>query len=149
MDDGTAIEFFHGRHDPILEFLFGCDADMAQHGSRQLGEEALDEIEPGAVLGGEGELEATRGLLGEPSLGLLGDVRGMIVEDQLDRCVRRIGGVDQLEELDELAAAVAVLDQGVNLTGQQIDAGYQCDRAVSLVLPLTARLGRFMRRSSS
>ena len=62
-------------------------------------------LSPGAVLGGEGELEATRRLLGEPNLGLLGDVRGMIVEDQLDRRMRRIGGVDQLEEFDELAAA--------------------------------------------
>ena len=78
MDHGIAIEFVHGRHDPILEFVFGCDADVAQHGSRELGEEALDEIEPGAVLGGEGELEATRRLVGEPNLGLLGDVRGMI-----------------------------------------------------------------------
>ena len=34
----------------FFEFLFGCDADVAQHGSRQLGEEALDGIEPGAVL---------------------------------------------------------------------------------------------------
>jgi hypothetical protein len=27
MDDGMAIESVHGRHDAILEFLFGCDAD--------------------------------------------------------------------------------------------------------------------------
>jgi len=33
----------------------------------------------------------------------------MIVEDQLDRGMDRIGGVDQLEELDELATAVATL----------------------------------------
>ena len=84
-------------------------ADVAQRGSRELGEEALDEIGPGAVLGGEGELEATLELLGEPSLGLLGDVCGMIVEDQLDRCVRGIGGVEKLEEFDEFAAAVAIL----------------------------------------
>ena len=114
MDDGVSIEVIHGGHDPILEFLFGCDADVAQHGSCELGEEALDEIEPGAVLGGEGELEATLELLGEPSLGLLGDVCGMIVEDQLDRCVRRIGGVEKLEEFDEFATAVAIPDKGVN-----------------------------------
>ena len=29
--------------------------------------------------------EAAGGPIGEPGLGLLGDVRGMIVEDQLDR----------------------------------------------------------------
>jgi hypothetical protein len=39
----------------------------------------------------------------------------MIVEDRLDRCMGRIGGVDQLEEFDEFAAAMAILDQGMNL----------------------------------
>src|SRR5215831_12677127 len=50
-----AIEFIHGNHDAILEFLFGCDADVAQHRAREFGEEALDEIEPGAVRGREGD----------------------------------------------------------------------------------------------
>src|SRR6202007_674047 len=111
VDDGMAIEFIHGGHDAVLEFLFGCDADMAQHRAGELGEEAFDEIEPGAVLGREGELEAAGRLLGEPSLGRLGDVRGMIVEDQLDRRMSRIGDVEKLEEFDEFAAAVAVLDE--------------------------------------
>ena len=75
MDDGIAIEFIHGSHDAILEFLFGCDADVAEHRACELGEEALDEIEPGAVRGREGEFEAADRLIGEPSLGLLGDVR--------------------------------------------------------------------------
>ena len=92
-------------------FLFGCDADMAQHRAGELGEEAFDEIEPRAVLGGKDEFEATGRLIREPSLGLLGDVRGMIVEDQLDRRMGRIGGVEKLEEFDEFAAAVAVLDE--------------------------------------
>jgi hypothetical protein len=43
----------------------------AQHRAGELGEEAFDEIEPGAVLGREGELEAADRLIGEPSLGLL------------------------------------------------------------------------------
>jgi hypothetical protein len=128
-----AIEFIHGGHDAVLEFLFGCDTDMAQHRAGELGEEAFDEIEPGAVLGREGELEAAGRLIGEPSLGLLGDVRGMIVEDQLDRRMSRIGGVEKLEEFDEFAAAVAVLDKGMNLAGEQINAGQQTDRAVALV----------------
>ena len=119
MDDGVSVELVHGGHDAVLEFLFGCDADVAQDGAGELGKEALDEIEPGAVLGREGEFEAAGGLLGEPSFGLLGDVRGMIVEDQLDRRVGWIGGVEKLEEFDEFAAAVAVLDQSVNLAGER------------------------------
>ena len=58
MDDGMAVEFIHGGHDAVLEFLFGRDADVAQHRAGELGEEALDEIEPGAVLGREGKFEA-------------------------------------------------------------------------------------------
>ena len=78
MDDGVSIEVVDGGHDAVLEFRFGCDADMAQDRACELGEEAFDEIEPGAVLGGEGEFEAPGRLAREPSLGLLGDVRGMI-----------------------------------------------------------------------
>ena len=54
MDDGVAIEVIRGGHDAVLEFLFGGDADMAQHRAGELGEEAFDEIEPRAVLGGKG-----------------------------------------------------------------------------------------------
>jgi hypothetical protein len=42
---------------------------VAQDRASELGEEALDEVEPGAVFGREGELEAVRRLSGEPSLG--------------------------------------------------------------------------------
>ena len=68
MDEGVSIEVIHGGHDAIFEFLFGCDADMAQHRAGELGEEAFDEIEPRAVLGREGQFEATDRLLGEPAL---------------------------------------------------------------------------------
>src|SRR5208337_4096220 len=121
MDDGVSVELVHCGDDALLEFLFRCDSDVAQDGASKLGEETLDDIEPGAVLGGEGEFEAAGGLLGEPSFGLPGDVRRMIVEDQLDRRVGRIGGVEKLEEFDEFAAAVAILDQSVNRAGEQVD----------------------------
>jgi hypothetical protein len=49
------------------------------------------------VLGREDEFEAASRLIGEPSPGFLGDVGGMIVEDQLDRRMGRIGGIDELE----------------------------------------------------
>jgi hypothetical protein len=31
-----AVEFIHGSHETILEFLFGCDADVAQDRARAL-----------------------------------------------------------------------------------------------------------------
>jgi hypothetical protein len=64
---------------------------VAQNGAGELGEETLDQIEPGAVLGRKGELEAAHGLGGEPCFRLLGDVCGMVVEDQLDGGICRIG----------------------------------------------------------
>ena len=82
---------------------------MAKNGPGQLGEEALDEVEPRAVPGSEGKLEALFGLLVEPGFRLLGDMCGMIVEDEVNRRVGRIGRVEKLEEFDELAAAVAAL----------------------------------------
>ena len=91
--------------------------------------------------GREGEFEAADRLLGEPSLSLLGNVRGMIIEDQLDRGMDRIGGVEKLEKFDEFATAVAILDEVVNLAGQQINPGQQADCAIALVF-MIAREGR-------
>ena len=65
----------------------------------------------------------------------------MIVEDQLDCRVGWIGGVEKLEEFDEFAAAVAILDQSVNRAGEQVDARQQADRAVALIF-MIAREGR-------
>ena len=57
----------------------------------------LDEVEPGAVLGCERELEVAGRSSGKPSSGFSGDVRGMIVEDQLDRGAGRISCIEQRE----------------------------------------------------
>ena len=79
VNDRVVVEVIDGSHDAVFEFLFGCDADVAQDGARELGEEAFDQVEPGAVLGREGELEAADRPGGEPDFGFSGDVRGMIV----------------------------------------------------------------------
>ena len=86
---------------------------MAQPGAGELGKETLDQIEPGAMGWREGEFETVCRLLRNPGSGLFGNVRRMIVEDQLDRRVDRIGGIEELEEFDELAAAMTVSDQGM------------------------------------
>jgi hypothetical protein len=39
------------------------------------------------------------------------------------RGMDRIGGVEKLEKFDEFATAVAILDEGVSLAGQQINPG--------------------------
>src|SRR6516165_3429110 len=62
---------------------------------------------------------------------------GMIVEDQPDCGAGRIGGIEQLEEFNEFAAAMAVLDQGMDLAGDEVDPGQQADRAVPLIFMIT------------
>src|SRR5215469_3187518 len=46
VDDGLAIDVGSKGHQAFPEFVFGADVDVAQHRTRQLGEEALNEIEP-------------------------------------------------------------------------------------------------------
>ena len=58
----------------------------------------------------------------------------MIVEDQLDRGAGRIGGIEKFEEFDELAAAVTVSDESVDLSSEQINPGQQAERAIAFVL---------------
>src|SRR5579863_9134038 len=76
----------------------------------------------------------------------------MIVEDQFDRGIGRVRRIEKLEELNELATAMAILHQGMDLTREEVDAGQETERAVALVLIVTgkarkyARLGRQIRR---
>src|ERR1700751_3063526 len=121
---------------------------MGKERPSELEENTLNEIEPRAVLGGEGELEASSRSSGEPGSGFSRYVRGMVVEDQLDRSVRRIGGIDEPEELDELSTAVAIFDKGMDLAGEQINPSQQAERAMAFVFMVArkggvnARLGR-------
>src|SRR5215475_8576679 len=133
VNDGFLIEVINTGHDAIPEFLFGFNTDVAQHRASELGEEALDEIEPRAMRGCEGELEAADRLLCEPGVGLFRDVRGMIVEDQLDRGVSWVGGIQNLEKFDEFTAAMTVPDERVNLSGEQINTGQQTNSAMAFV----------------
>src|ERR1700735_4023894 len=137
-----AIDIAGAGHDALLEFLLGGHPDVAQDRASELGEKALDQVEPGAVLGREGKVEAAWRPGVEPGSGFPRNVCGMIVEDQLDRGAGRIGGIEKLEEFDELAAAVALPDERVDLAGEQIDPGQQAERAMAFVLmiPREARM---------
>src|SRR5271163_2402846 len=72
MHDGIAVYAIDLRQDAPFELLFVGDANVAQHRAGELGEEAFDEIEPGAVFGQEGECEASLRLLSQPGPGFLG-----------------------------------------------------------------------------
>lgn len=100
----------------------------------------LDQVEPGGVFGREGKFEAACRLFIEPSFGSFRDVCGMIVENQLDGGAGRIGRIEQLKEFDELAAAVAVLDERADLACQ-ISSSQQAECAMTLIFKI-AREGR-------
>src|SRR5438132_14043634 len=82
---------------------------------------------------GEREGKAPDRLRGEPGRGLARDMGGMVIENDLDRGVGGVGTVEELEKLDEFAAAVALLDQGMDVTGEQIDPRHQGQGAVALI----------------
>ena len=69
----------------------------------------------------EREGKAPDWLRGKPARGLARDMGGMVVENDLDRGVGRVGGVEEFEKFNEFAAAVAFLDQGMDMTGEQIE----------------------------
>ena len=72
------VEIIHGGHEAILELLLGGDTNVPQDGTGEFREEALDEIEPRAVIGGESEFEAVHRLIGKPSFGLPRDMCRMM-----------------------------------------------------------------------
>jgi hypothetical protein len=72
MDDGLAVEVIEVGEDPRFEFLLGRNANVAEHGSSHLGEEAFHQIEPRAMFRGKHKAEAALWLGGQPPLGFLG-----------------------------------------------------------------------------
>jgi len=51
MHHGLLVDVVDGGEDTVRELLLGGDPDVAQHRAGELGEEALDEVERGAVFG--------------------------------------------------------------------------------------------------
>src|ERR1700739_273966 len=78
VDNGFATEVVEVRDDPLLEFSFRSHPDATQEGARHFREEALDQVEPGAMLWREHEAEAALALCGKPLVGLLRHVRRMM-----------------------------------------------------------------------
>ena len=148
MDDRITIEIVEVGEDSHFEFGLGRDTDVSEHGARHLGEEAFDEIEPRTVFRREHEAETPLPLGGDPGLGLFGYMCGVIVEDQLDCGIRRIGGIKPLEEANELTRPMAILDASMHFACEQIDPGEQAQRAVALVFVVAseARVRPRMRR---
>jgi hypothetical protein len=50
VDDWLPVDVADGGQDAIFELLFGSDQDRTRRGARELGEESINRVEPGAVL---------------------------------------------------------------------------------------------------
>jgi len=46
VDDRLLVDVVDGGEDAVCELVLGSDPDVAQHRARELGEEALDEVQP-------------------------------------------------------------------------------------------------------
>jgi hypothetical protein len=78
MDHWVAVEVVDEFENALLELVLGADADVTEYGAGGFGKEALDEVKPRSVLGGEDELEAPFGSGREPSLGFSRNMRGVL-----------------------------------------------------------------------
>src|SRR5262252_3243377 len=85
----------------------------------------------------EGEGEAPDRLRGRPVRRLARDMSRMVVENDLDRSVGGVGSVEEFKVLDKFAASVAVPDQSVDVSSEQIDTRQQGHGAVAFVLVVT------------
>src|SRR5690606_33940118 len=99
---------------------------------RELGEETLDRIEPGG--GGRREVEGPARMTIEPGSDLVLLVGGVIVEDHMDRLVRRDLALDAVEEADELLVAVALHVLRDDRAVQNVERGEERRRAVPFVV---------------
>ena len=98
----------------------------------ELGEEALDGVEPGA--GGRREVEGPARMAGEPSPDLRVLVGGVVVEDGVDQLAGRDRGLDGVEEADELLVPVALHVAADDGAVEHVEGGEQRGGAVALVV---------------
>ena len=102
---GIGIGFLQEAVDGGLEIGDAVEHAAFEPTPGQLGEEALDRVEPGG--GGRGEVEMKARVPPEPGADLVMFVRGVIVHDQMHLAASRCFAVDPIEEADELLMPVA------------------------------------------
>src|SRR5512132_2297483 len=98
----------------------------------ELGEEALDGVEPGA--GGRREVEDEARVALQPRLDLRVFVRGVVVEDDVHDLADRHGGLGAVQKPDELLMAVALHAAADDLALEYVERGEERRRAVSFLI---------------
>jgi hypothetical protein len=118
--------------DGSLEIDDRAEDTALQASLGELGEKALDGVEPGGR--GRGVVEDEARMAPEPGtdLGML--VRGIVVQDDVDDLANRHLGLDGVEEADELLMPVPLHTAADDLALEHVERGEQCRRAVALVV---------------
>ena len=126
-----------------LQLDDGVEDAAFQASFGELGEEALDGVEPGTGRGHEVKGEAL--MPGEPGADLGVLVSSVIVEDHVDRLIGRDGGLYGVEEADELLMAVTLHVAAKDSSVEDIQRGEQCRGAEPALLHRQSRLGPVQR----
>jgi len=110
-DHRVFIHFAEVHLDASLEFFFGRHPYTAEQGLGHLPKERLDQVQPGAVRGGEDEFEPVRhrGQIGSRLPGKMG---GVIIENHAN--ARRSGVVGVRSTLGLLVRRVAAIPETVS-----------------------------------
>jgi transposase len=128
---GVGIVVFEIVHDGAFELGDACEDAAADAVAGDLGEEPLDHVEPGRRGGREVQVKA--GMRLEPALyggGLMG---GVIVDDEMEVEIGRGLLIDQLQETQELAVAMARHTRPDHLAVQHGERREQGRGSVALV----------------
>ncbi len=118
--------------DAVDQLLFAGRSNPAQHASCHLAEKRLHQIQPRAMGGQKHEIKTLRPAL-QISLGLFGDVRGVVVHDEADAHFFRVLCIQLFQQRDEVPAVVGIADNLCDPTCVQIQSRQQRDRPQSLV----------------
>ena len=118
--------------DRLFEFGDAGEGAAPDALHRDLGEEALDEVEPRSASRREVEMEAR--MFREPGLHLGRLVRSVVIEHEMDVEWRSHAAVDPTQEADELLRAMPGLALADYAAGARIEGGEQRGRAVPLVV---------------
>ena len=110
----------------------GMEDAALQLSPAQLGEEALDGVEPRSR--GGGEMEGPARVAREPSLDLGMLVHGVVVEDDVDGLAFGHVALDGVKEADEFLVTVALHVAADYRAIEDIECGEECRRAVTLVV---------------
>ena len=98
----------------------------------QLGEPALDEVQPGAR--GRGEVQHEPRVGGQPLVDRRRLVGRAVVEDDVDVEIGRDLAIEGLQELLELDRAVAAVQRADDLAGGDVQRGVEARGAVAFVV---------------